>query len=178
MGMTGMQNAHHLYRKWLTGFLCMLCITLSPLLHAQQVPAQPKQDWQVTRDHITELRGQARQLRTDADLAFTDSENRCLKKSSSVKCLKKAKTTLSEAKFEAKRLEKEAQDLENEIKAHSRETKKAQKIEREKMFGTAGNKHETEARLKKEKEMLRLANRKPHNPNISNDPPESLEHRQ
>jgi len=177
MEMTGRKKANHLYRKWLLGFLCILCVTLPPL-HAQETSVHPKEDWLITRERITELRSQARHIRADADLVFTESENRCLEKSLTVECLQKAKITRSEAKVEAKRLEKKAQDLENEIKENARETKKVQKIEREKMLGTAGNKHETEARLKKEKELLRLENRKPHNPNISNVKPEGLEHGQ
>ena len=172
-----MQKTKHQYRKWLIGSLCVLCATLSPL-YAQETPPQPKEDWLITRERITELRSQARHMRNDAEQAFIESENRCLEKSLTVECLKKATESRSAAKLEAKRLEKEAQDLEHGIKAKARETKKAQKIEREKMHGTAGNKHETEARLKREKELLRLENRKPHNPNISNDTPESLEHGQ
>ena len=169
-----MQKANHQYRKWLFGSLCVLCATLSPL-HAQETPPRPKGDWQVTRDRITEMRSQARRIRSDAEQIFIEAENRCLKKSGTVECRQKATKSLREAKLEAKRIEKEVQDLENGIKAEAREAKKMQKIEREKMHATAGSKYETQARQKREKEQLKLANRKPHNPNISNDTTKGLE---
>ena len=164
-----MRKANNQIRKWLCSTATLFCVVVPPL-QAQESAPRPRADWEKRIDHVNEMNNKARKIRSDAQRAFNDAENKCNQNYfTSTKCIGKARVSLLEAENEAKRIEKEALDIEMKVKAETRETKRVSKMEKAKRVESARSKREEQDRIKREKALLDAEKKKPGNslpPNI------------
>jgi hypothetical protein len=145
----------------LCGAVALYFVAASPL-QAQESAPRPKADWEKRIDQISEMENKARAIRSDAQRSYKEAENKCNQNFfTSSKCIAKAKVSLLEAENAAKRIEKQALNLEMKAKAETREAKRVSKMEKAKRGESASGKQETQDRIKREKALLDLEKRKP-----------------
>jgi hypothetical protein len=105
------------------------CLLMPVPAHAQVPYASDEIGQKKVR--IKELRGQARQLRAEARRSFDASSRQCAVSFFNT-CMNDAKKARTEKEGEAKRIEKQADNLEAEFKADKRKMKQALRDERAK----------------------------------------------
>lgn len=103
---------------------------LAPLVWAQ-APAEPPaaEDWEALRQRGAALHEQAKQMRAAAAARHAAAERTCPDELFAATCMDDAGKKRTEEERVAKRIEREARDIDRRAKAHEREVKAARRAE-------------------------------------------------
>jgi septal ring factor EnvC (AmiA/AmiB activator) len=121
------------------------------LAQAQATSPAGKEAWEQTREKITGMRAQARQMRADALQAYSVAEQKCLKKFLASDCLNDARKSRVEVERQAAAIEREAQSIERQIKAEKHAAEIARNEEKAQRDATDATRRAEETRIKAEK---------------------------